>query len=203
MGEEHAACREAAALFDQSFFAKFLMVGRDAEAVLQTICAGDVGKPGGRLTYTQMLNPRGGIECDLTVSRFGDDEFYIVTGTGYAPHDFAHIRRHIPADARAQLIDVTSAYGTLNLMGPEARTVLAPVVEGGIDNESFPFGHCRDIFVAGAPVRALRVTFVGELGWELHVPSEYMCTVYDALVESGNAVGPEGCGLPRHRLPSP
>ena len=191
---EHAACREAAALFDQSFFAKFLMVGRDSEAVLQAICAGDVGKPSGRLTYTQMLNPRGGIECDLTVSRFGDDEFYIVTGTGYATHDFAHIRRHIPAEARAQLIDVTSAYGTLSLMGPEARTVLAAIVEGEIDNESFPFGHCREIFVAGAPVRALRVTFVGELGWELHVPSEYMCTVYDALVETGGAVGLRDAG---------
>ena len=194
VGEEHAACREAAALFDQSFFAKFLMVGRDAEAVLQTICAGDVGKPRGRLTYTQMLNPRGGIECDLTVSRFSDDEFYIVTGTGYATHDFAHIRRHIPAEARAQLIDVTSAYGTLSLMGPEARTVLAGIVEGEIDNESFPFGHCREIFVAGALVRALRVTFVGELGWELHVPSEYMCTVYDALCESGSASGLRDAG---------
>ena len=194
VGEEHVACREAAALFDQSFFSKFLMVGRDAEAVLQTICAGDVGKPGGRLTYTQMLNPRGGIECDLTVSRFSDDAFYIVTGTGYATHDFAHIRRHIPAEARARLVDVTSACGTLSLMGPKARTVLADVVEGDIDNESFPFGHCRELFVAGAPVRALRVTFVGELGWELHVPSEYMSTVYDALCESGSAAGLKDAG---------
>ena len=194
VGAEHEACRDAAALFDQSFFSKFLMVGRDSEAVLQAICAGDVGKPSGRLTYTQMLNPRGGIECDLTVSRFGDDEFYIVTGTGYATHDFAHIRRHIPAEARAELIDVTSAYGTLSLMGPEVRTILADVVEGDIDNDRFPFGHCREIFVAGAPVRALRVTFVGELGWELHVPSEYMCTVYDALVESGSAVGLRDAG---------
>ena len=194
VGEEHVACREAAALFDQSFFSKFLMVGRDAEAVLQTICAGDVGKPGGRLTYTQMLNPRGGIECDLTVSRFGDDEFYIVTGTGYATHDFTHIERHIPAEAQARLVDVTSAYGTLSLMGPKARTVLADVVEGDIGNESFPFGHCREIFVAGAPVRALRVTFVGELGWELHVPSEYMSTVYDALCESGSGAGLRDAG---------
>ena len=194
VGEEHVACREAAALFDQSFFSKFLMVGRDAEAVLQTICAGDVGKPGGRLTYTQMLNPRGGIECDLTVSRFADDAFYIVTGTGYATHDFAHIERHIPAEARARLVDVTSACGTLSLMGPKARTVLADVVEGDIDNESFPFGHCRELFVAGAPVRALRVTFVGELGWELHVPSEYMSTVYDALCESGSGAGLRDAG---------
>ena len=92
------------------------------------------------------------------------------------------------------MIDVTSAYGTLSLMGPEARTVLAGIVEGEIDNESFPFGHCREIFVAGAPVRALRVTFVGELGWELHVPSEYMCTVYDALCESGSASGLRDAG---------
>ncbi len=194
VGDEHEACRRAAALFDQSFFSKFLMVGRDAEVVLQTICAGDIGRPSGRLTYTQMLNPRGGIECDLTVSRFGADEFYIVTGTGYATHDFAHIRRHIPAEARVELVDITSAYGTLSLMGPKARIVLAEVVEGDIDNESFPFGHCREIFVAGAPVRALRVTFVGELGWELHVPSEYMCAVYDALHDSGCAVGLKDAG---------
>ena len=170
------------------------MVGRDAEAVLQTLCAGGISKPRGRLTYTQMLNPRGGIECDLTVSRFGDDEFYIVTGTGYATHEFAHIRRHIPPEARAALVDVTSAYGTLSLMGSRARTVLAAITEGDIDNDRFPFGHCREIFVAGAPVRALRITFVGELGRELHVPSEYMCTVYDALRETGSAAGLKDAG---------
>ena len=203
VGAEHEACREAAALFDQSFFSKFLMVGRDSEAVLQAICAGDVGKPSGRLTYTQMLNPRGGIECDLTVSRFGDDEFYIVTGTGYATHDFAHVRRHIPAEARAELIDVTSAYGTLSLMGPEARTVLAAIVEGDIDNESFPFGHCREIFVAGAPVRALRVTFVGRA--RLGAACPFRIHVHGLRRAGGERQrgGPQGCGLSRHRLPPP
>ena len=182
---EHAACRDAAALFDQSSFAKFALVGRDAEACLQRICAADVGKPPGRITYTQMLNRNGGIECDLTVARIAEDSFYIVTGTGFATHDFDHINRNIDPDARASLIDVTSAYGVLALMGPRAREILASLAEGELGADAFPFGAVREIYVAGAPVRAMRITFVGELGWELHIPSEYMVTVYDALKATG------------------
>ena len=186
---EHAACRNAAALFDQSSFAKFALVGRDAEACLQRICAADVGKPPGRITYTQMLNRNGGIECDLTVARIAEDSFYIVTGTGFATHDFDHISRNIDPDAHASLIDVTSAYGVLALMGPRAREILAAVAEGELGAEAFPFGAVREIYVAGAPVRAMRITFVGELGWELHVPTDYMVTVYDALKAAGAAHG--------------
>ena len=186
---EHAACRDAAALFDQSSFAKFALVGRDAEACLQHICAADVGKPPGRITYTQMLNRHGGIECDLTVARIAEDSFYIVTGTGFATHDFDHIGRNIDRDAHASLVDVTSAYGTLALMGPRAREILAAVAEGDLGSEAFPFDAVREIYVAGAPVRAMRITFVGELGWELHVPTEYMVTAYDALKAEGAAHG--------------
>ncbi len=186
---EHRTCRDAAALFDQSYFSKFMLVGRDSLPVLQRICAGDLSKPPGRLSYTQMLNERGGIECDLTVARLADDAFYIVTGTAFTIHDGRHIRRHIPDGLDAHLVDVTSGYGTLSVMGPRARDILGAVAEGDVSHAGFPFGAVREIYVAGAPVRAMRLTFVGELGWELHIPTDYMLTVYDALIEAGTPLG--------------
>ena len=187
---EHQACRERVALFDQTSFAKFLVIGKDAERALQWICANDVGKPPGSLTYTQMLNARGGIECDLTVARLSATEYYIVTGTGFATHDFAWIRRNIPPDcADAALVDVTSAYCVLALMGPSARDVLAQVTHADLSNAAFPFGAWREIDVAGALVRALRVTYVGELGWELHIPVESALVVYERLMEAGRQHG--------------
>jgi 4-methylaminobutanoate oxidase (formaldehyde-forming) len=189
VGAEHAACRNSAALFDQSSFAKFSLIGRDAEVVLGRLCAGDVAVPPGRTVYTQMLNRQGGIECDLTVTRITEDQYYIVTGTGFATHDFDHIKRHIPGDAHASLVDVTSAYGVLSLMGPNARKILEAVAEGDVGAEAFPFMAAREIHIGGAPVRALRLTYVGELGWELHVPTEYMLTVYEALAAADAAFG--------------
>ena len=186
VGAEHKACREAAVLFDQTSFAKFEMIGRDAEKALSWISANDVSKPAGRLTYTQMLNKKGGIECDLTVARLADDAFYIVTGTGFATHDFAWIRRNIPKGLDARLIDVTSAYAVLALMGPRARDVLQAATR---DDLSFPFGHWREVHVAGVAIRALRVTYAGELGWELHMPVEGALAVYDRLVEAGRQHG--------------
>src|SRR6266404_2002040 len=165
VGEEHRATRERVALFDQTSFAKFLLIGRDVEAALSWICANDVARPPGALVYTQMLNRRGGIECDLTVSRLTEESYYIVTGTGFAMRDFAWIRRNIPDGLDARLIDVTSAYAVLALMGPLARTVLSAVTDADLSNEAFPFGSWREIMIAGSPVRALRVTYVGELGW--------------------------------------
>lgn len=185
VAREHHACRNAVALFDQSSFAKYLVTGRDAEAVLQRLCAADVGKPPGRLTYTQMLNRRGGIEADITVARLSEREFYLVTGTAFGSHDAHHIERHLSADDNVSLVDMTSAFGALSLMGPNARALLSEIAEGELSNEKFPFGHVRNIYVAGAPVRALRVSFVGELGWELHIPTEYVATVYDALKVAG------------------
>jgi 4-methylaminobutanoate oxidase (formaldehyde-forming) len=186
---EHLACRNAAALFDESSFGKMLVTGRDAEQALQRICAGHVGKPPGRLTYTQMLNERGGIEADVVVTRLSDTDFYIVTGTAFAGHDLLHIRRHIGADEHAAVVDMTSAFGTLGLMGPKSRAILAAVAEGDLSDAALPFGHAAQIFVAGAPVTALRITFVGELGYELHVPTEYMATVYDAVHAAGTEHG--------------
>jgi 4-methylaminobutanoate oxidase (formaldehyde-forming) len=134
-----------------------------------------------------MLNSRGGIECDLTVARLAEDRFYIVTGTGFRTHDFGWIADHIRAGADARLVDVTEEFGTLSLMGPRARDVLAGVTDADVSNAGFPFGHVREITVAGHRVRALRVTYVGELGWELHVPIAGTGDVFDALMAAGQA----------------
>jgi 4-methylaminobutanoate oxidase (formaldehyde-forming) len=189
VGEEHRACRERIAIFDQSSFAKFEMTGRDAAKALSWICANDVARAPGRLTYTQLLNSRGGIECDLTVARLADDRFYIVTGTGFRTHDFAWIAQNVPAGSDARLSDVTEQWGTLSLFGPRARDVLAAATDADISNAAFPFGHVREIAVAGVMVRALRVTYVGELGWELHTPIGDTGTVFDALMAAGTAHG--------------
>jgi 4-methylaminobutanoate oxidase (formaldehyde-forming) len=189
VGTEHRAAREAVALFDQSSFAKFEMRGKDAEQALSWIAANEVAKPAGRLTYTQMLNSRGGIECDLTVARLAPEHFYIVTGTGFRTHDFAWIRQNIPAGLDATLTDVTEAWGTLSLMGPKARNVLAAVTAADVSNAGFPFGAVREIDIYGARVRALRVTYVGELGWELHMPLGDTGAVFDRLLAAGAAHG--------------
>lgn len=185
VGREHRAAREAAVLFDQTSFAKFTLKGPDALAALNWICANDVDKPVGALTYTQMLNARGGIECDLTIARVAENEFYIVTGTGFATHDFDWISRNIPEGMNCQLFDITSANAVLSLMGPEARNILEKVTRADVSNAGFPFGTTKTIGIAGCPVLALRVTYVGELGWELHLPVEYATTVYAALMEAG------------------
>ena len=194
VGREHQACRERVAVFDQSSFAKFEMTGRDAEKALSWIAANDVAKPPGRLTYTQLLNTRGGIEADLTAARLAPDKYYIVTGTGFRTHDFAWIRQNIPAGLDATLDDVTEDYGTLSLMGPRARDVLAAVTDADVSNAAFPFGHVREIAVAGKPVRALRITYVGELGWELHMPIGDTGIVFDALMQAGapHGIAPAG-----------
>ena len=189
VAREHRAARQAAVIFDQTSFAKFVLKGPDAAAALEWICANHIDKPVGRLTYTQMLNDHGGIECDLTVARLGLDEFYIVTGTGFATHDFDWIRRNIGEGMNAQLFDVTSSNAVLSLMGPRARDVLQAVTRDDVSNESFPFGRARYIGIAGCPVLALRVTYVGELGWELHVPVEYAISVYEALMAAGAEMG--------------
>jgi 4-methylaminobutanoate oxidase (formaldehyde-forming) len=194
VGREHEAVRERVGIFDQTSFAKFLVVGRDAEAALSWICANDVTKPPGSLTYTQMLNAKGGIECDLTVARLAEHRFYVVTGTGFATHDHDWIARNIAEGADAHLVDLTSAHSVLSLMGPRARDVLQAATRDDVSNAGFPFGSCRRITVCGAPVWALRITYVGELGWELHVPAESALCVYGALLMAGKDHGIADCG---------
>lgn len=194
VGREHAACRERVVVFDQSSFAKLILVGRDVEAALSWISANDVAKPPGYLVYTQMLNDRGGIECDLTVARLSPTEYYIVTGTGFATHDFDWISRSIPDGLEALLIDVTSSHTVLSVMGPRSREILQGLTEHDISNAGFPFGRVKRITVAGAPVLALRVTYVGELGFELHIPVEFAATAYDALMKAGEPYGIANAG---------
>ena len=198
VGTEHKAVREAAGLFDQSSFAKYEVIGKDAEKALSYICANDVSKAPGRITYTQLLNSRGGIECDLTVARLAEDRFYIVTGTGFRTHDAAWIASHIPAGMATRLNDITERYGTLSLMGPRARDILAKVTDADVSNAGFPFGAVRFIecAIGGASVRliALRVTYVGELGWELHVPIDAIGEVFDALMAVGAPLGLKPAG---------
>lgn len=189
VGDEHRHVRENVGVFDQSSFAKYEMTGADALKALDWICANDVAKPVGRLTYTQLLNTRGGIEADLTVARLGEERFYVVTGTGFRTHDFSWIGDHVGSELDVTLTDVTEDFGTLSLMGPRARDVLAAVTDADVSNTAFPFGHVREISIAGHTVRALRVTYVGELGWELHVPIAATGEIFDALMAAGEKHG--------------
>ena len=186
--QEHRAVREAVGLFDQSSFAKLRLEGPDALAVLQRLCANDVDVPVGRVVYTQMLNRHGGIEADLTVTRIADQAFLVVTAAAASTHDTDWIRRHL-GHARAVLTDVTSGSAVLGVMGPRSRALLARVTDADLGNAAFPYLTSREIWVGSAPVRASRVTYVGELGWELYVPIEHARAVYDAVVAAGDDLG--------------
>ncbi len=185
VGAEHMACRERAALFDQSSFVKVLVTGVDAESLLQRLCATDVAVPPGTVRYAPMLDRHGGVACDLTVARLSPTDFYLVSGTAMATHDIDHIARHIRPAERVSVVDITSGYGVLGLMGPQSRALLQQLAESDLGRDMFPFGTVQNVMIAGAPVRVLRISFVGELGYELHVPSEYLLTVFDALHDVG------------------
>jgi glycine cleavage system T protein len=185
---EHRAVRESAGLFDQSSLAKFLLEGPDATATLQRLCANDVDVAAGRIVYTQMLNRRGGIECDVTVTRLTADAYLVITIAAAATHDADWIRRGI-GDARVTLTDVTSAFTVLGVMGPRSREILSRLTNADLSNATFPFGTTREIEVGYATVRATRITYVGELGWELHVPTEFAMGVYDDVVAAGEDLG--------------
>ena len=191
---EHRAVREAVGLFDQTSFGKFFVQGKDARSVLQRICAGDVDVPAGRVVYTAMLNGHGGIEADLTVTRLSEDSYLIVSGAATSARDFVWVRDHIPGDASAVLTDVTSAYAVLGVMGPNSRALLSQLTDDDMSNEAFPYLTSREITLAYAVLRATRVTYVGELGWELYIPTEFALHVYDALVREGEKFGLKHAG---------
>jgi 4-methylaminobutanoate oxidase (formaldehyde-forming) len=182
-------------LFDQTSFAKFLLQGRDAEAVLQRICANDVRVLPGRVVYTMMLNNRGGIEADLTVTRLAEDAYMIVSGGGGESRDFHWISGSIQDGSQAFLTNVTSAYAVLGLMGPNSRELLSGLTSTDLSNEVFPFLSSREIGIGFATVRATRITYVGELGWELYVPADLSTGVYDALVNEGEKHGLRHAGF--------
>src|SRR5579863_9125947 len=184
IGAEHLACREAAALFDESSFAKIEISGDGAAALLERLCANRVAREPGAITYSSMLNPRGGIECDFTVTRVREERFRIVTGTAFGQHDLSWIREHAPDGVAVD--DVTSAYACLGLWGPRARNILQPLTGTTLD---FPYMSSRELAVGPVPCLALRVTYVGELGWELYCPTEFGLALWDAIWEAGVGLG--------------
>jgi glycine cleavage system T protein len=186
---EHKAVREAVGLFDQSSFAKFLLQGRDAQRVLNRISTADMAVPVGKVVYTQWLNPRGGIEADLTVTRTGEEQFLIVTSGTSQVRDMDWLRRSIGADEHAIATDVGSGHAVVSLMGPNARALLGELTNADLSNAAFPFGTSQVIDLAYAKVRATRITYVGELGWELYIPTEFAQGVYDAILAAGTRHG--------------
>lgn len=188
-GAEHQAAREAVAVFDLTSFSKFLLQGRHAEAVLQRLAANDVAVPVGTTVYTGLLNARGTYESDLTIARLAPDRFLIVTGTAQTTRDADWIARNLPQASDAVLTDVTAAYAVIAVMGPRSRALLARLTRAPLDDAAFPFGAIREIALGSATVLASRRTYVGELGWELYVPTDAAAGVYDVLMEAGADLG--------------
>ncbi|MFN8216629.1 MAG: FAD-dependent oxidoreductase [Solirubrobacterales bacterium] len=189
IGAEHRAAREAAALFDETSFAKLEIEGPGAAAYLEGMCDNRVARGVGQITYTQMLNHRGGIECDFTVARLGEERFGIVTGTAFGNHDREWMRRHLPGGGQVRVADVTSQWACFGLWGPLAREILQPLTPQDLGNEAFPYMTLRETTVGYVPVRMLRVTYVGELGWEIYCPTEYGMALWRALWEAGEPHG--------------
>jgi 4-methylaminobutanoate oxidase (formaldehyde-forming) len=194
MLDEQRACRENAVVFDQASFSKFVLKGRDALAVLERICANRIDVPVGRIVYTALLNERGGFESDLTITRSGEREFFILTGTAQTTRDFAWIERHVEDDEHASLVDVTSAFAILSVMGPRAEALLARLSCDDFTKAAMPFGASRIVDVGYARVRATRMSYVGGPGYELCVPTDQCVTLYDALMEEGSSFGVRDAG---------
>ena len=191
---EHRAVRENVGLFDQTSFSKFLLQGRDAVRVLNRICGNQIGVPLGKVVYTQILNERGGIEADVTITRLASDHFYIVDAAATQTKTFSYIQSHMIENEHAFLTDVTSAYAVLCVMGPNSRTLLGGLTDADLSNAAFPFASSQDIDFADAMLRAVRITYVGELGWELHIPTEFAQSIYDAIISVGKAFELQHCG---------
>ena len=186
---EQVSTRTGVTVFDQTSFSKYLLVGPDAEQGLQWLCTNDVAVPLGKAVYTGMLNERGTYESDLTITRTGAVEFLIVSSAATTERDKDHIRKNLPAGSRAELVDVTSAMAVFGVMGPRSRALLATLTDADLSDAGFPFGTSRQISLGYATVRATRITYVGELGWEIYVPSEFAVGVYDDLMDAGEQFG--------------
>ena len=186
---EQVSTRTGVTVFDQTSFSKYLLVGPDAEQGLQWLCTNDVAVPLGKAVYTGMLNERGTYESDLTITRTGAGEFLIVSSAATTERDKDHIRKNLPAGSRAELVDVTSAMAVFGVMGPRSRALLATLTDADLSDAGFPFGTSRQISLGYATVRATRITYVGELGWEIYVPSEFAVGVYDDLMAAGEQFG--------------
>jgi 4-methylaminobutanoate oxidase (formaldehyde-forming) len=186
---EQQATRERVALFDQTSFGKLLVTGRDAETVLQWLCAADVAVGPGRAVYTGMLNRRGGYEADVTITRLSPDAFLLVTGSASVVRDRAWILGHVSPDQHVEVSDVSTAYAVFGVMGPHSRSLLGSLSTADLTDDAFPFATSRELDLGHATVRATRITYVGELGWELYVPVEFAVDVYELLRERGRELG--------------
>ena len=193
--QEHLGVRNHAGLFDLSTFGKIKLVGKDAEAVLQRICANNVATEPGKIIYTQWLNDAGGIEADVTVTRLAEDEYLIVTPAATIRRELSWLKRHIPDDAHCFAVDMTVSEAVIAVMGPKSRDILQPLIDQSLGNDDFAFGTAQDIHIAQAMARAHRVSYVGELGWEIYVSSEMAEHVFDAIYRSGKAHNMRLCGM--------
>jgi 4-methylaminobutanoate oxidase (formaldehyde-forming) len=189
LAAEHKACREDVILMDVTSMSKFLVQGRDSERVLNHICANDVAVPAGKVVYTQWLNERGGMEADLTVTRLAEDKYFIVSAGDFYTHDLLWMKKHIPYDAHAVVTDVTSGYTLLNIQGPKSRELMRRVTTADVSKEDFPYMTAQEIDINYALVQVMRVTYEGELGFELYIPAEFSAHVYEAVVEAGQDLG--------------
>jgi sarcosine dehydrogenase len=194
VGNEHKSARENVVLIDQSSFNKFEIEGPRALEFLNWLAANNIDKPVGNVTYTQLCNARGTIEADITIARLAEERFLLITGTALGLHDSQWIKRHMPTDGSVKFRDVTSALAVINVIGPNARKLLEKITRKDISNDNFRFGKCRNIAVGYAPTKALRVTFVGELGYELYIPAEFACNVYETLWDAGQELGVANAG---------
>jgi 4-methylaminobutanoate oxidase (formaldehyde-forming) len=192
---EHMAVRENVGIYDLSSMANFIMQGNDALSILQKICGNDIDALVGKVVYTQMLNERGGIEADITVTKLEENRFFIVTAGATALRDFDYIERAIPEDAHAFIIDVSSSYAMLGVMGPNARKLMEKVTDADLSNEGFPYGTAKEISVGYATPLAVRMSFAGELGWELYVPCDFAAGMFDALMGAGKEFDVKLVGL--------
>jgi len=186
---EHTNTRRAVTVFDQTSFSKYLVVGPDAESALQWLCTADVAVPPGRTVYTGMLNARGTYESDVTVTRISGTEYLVVSSAATTERDQDHIRRNLPPGSAATVVDLTSSYAVLGVMGPRSRELLSRLTRADLSHDAFPFGTSREIDLGYATVRATRITYVGELGWELYVPTEFAVGVYEGLLSAGADLG--------------
>ena len=197
---EHRAVREGVGMFEQSSFSKLLVQGRDAEKTLNWLSTNDLSVPVGKIVYTQFLNARGGIEADVTVTRMDAESYLVVTAAFTHTHVLYWIREHIPQDANVTVTDIGGSLGMLNIQGPHSRDLLQVITDADLGNESFPFGTMQSIDVGYSTVHAFRLTYCGELGWELYIPTEYLQQVYDELVRAGASYDLQHCGY--HALDS-
>jgi 4-methylaminobutanoate oxidase (formaldehyde-forming) len=191
---EHKNARENVVLIDQSSFCKFEVVGRGALAYLNRLCTNQINRPVGKVIYTQMCNTRGTIECDLTIGRLAADQFMLVAGTAFGQRVSWWLQKHLPDDGSVSIKEVTSAYAVINVIGPQSRTLLQRLTKTAIGFQHFPFGICRPLIIGCAPVVAFRLTYVGELGYELYVPTEFAIHVYESLWEAGQDLGIKNAG---------